>query len=302
MAGALDDRRQLAIGKVPRLEPVIDALLQLHDRQPIGINGVPQPDETQRRRRGIRRAGWARPPQHLVEEFLQVGLVTRPVALEGELHVTLELAIGCARDEAHAVNEADEDADREGATAEPEQVDVVARPVVAAQESIELLHVALQAQAHGAAEQGQRLEAVGPDAIVVDIDLVTLGEVKRLADAPDVGLEELGRAVSRPIGQDHDILSGHGPPLHAPRRNVASSLLRGQATRTRAPAAPRPARRSQGLLNPLRATIPARDVSKWPTRTWIPRAASASPGCHSCSLRVSFPGRPPLRPAGGVLS
>jgi hypothetical protein len=70
--------------------------------------------------------------------------------------------------------------------------------VVAAQEHVEIEHVALEAESESAAERGQRLKGRRADAVVVKRNLVVAVEVQRVVDAPDVGSEELGALLPVP--------------------------------------------------------------------------------------------------------
>ena len=66
---------------------------------------------------------------------------------------------------------ADENADGEGAAAEPEGVDAVTRLVVLAGEAVQPQDIAGQAHAERAAEEGERLEGRGAYAVVIARDL-----------------------------------------------------------------------------------------------------------------------------------
>jgi hypothetical protein len=303
VAGALDDRRKLAVGKAPRLDPVINPRLQLLDRQAIGIDGVPQADEADRWRLRVGLGRLGLPAQQPCEEKLNIGLVAGSIFLERMPHVLLQLPFGGAGDQAHAVNEADEHAEGEGATAESEHVDVVAGLVVAAQEGIELAHVLLQAKPDRAPQHRQRLEPFGADAVVIDVDLVALGEIERFADPPDIGFEELGRAVSRPVGQDDDRLVRHGLPSRSPVAMLTLACREHKRHATRALALGHPGSCGQHLLNPLPPQF-RRGTGRMAATKRISRGAAAGHG-RSSRLRVLSPAAPSpmvLRPACTVPS
>src|SRR6185295_7159338 len=94
--------------------------------------------------------------------------------------------------QADAGDEAGNDAYRERATAEAEAKDAVIVPVVAAAETIDVQDVALQANPEDSGEGRPPFERRGSNAVVVEGDLLfRLGEIERLKQPPDVGLEYL---------------------------------------------------------------------------------------------------------------
>src|SRR5262249_62202058 len=106
----------------------------------------------------------------------QRGTVALPVRLVALFYDALQArkrlrlqAVGI--DEAARLDEADQRPHRERAAAEPEHVDVVARVVDSRQFLVQMFDVTAQAPARGAAEDLQRLESFGADAVVVDRNL-----------------------------------------------------------------------------------------------------------------------------------
>jgi hypothetical protein len=71
---------------------------------------------------------------------------------------------------------------------------------IAARELVERDHVAAQADAESAAQNGQRFEGRCADSVVVASYLVAAGQIQRTEHAPDVGAPETGRRISRTVG------------------------------------------------------------------------------------------------------
>src|SRR5882724_3166112 len=124
------------------------------------------------------------------------------------------LVIAVVADQPDSRDETGDDADRECAPAEAETIDPVVLRVVAATERIDVDDVALQPEAEDAAENGERLERRGADTVVIIGDLLLgIPEIERLIEAPDIGLEDFRRTVSRSIRQQDDVLDRHGRPI-----------------------------------------------------------------------------------------
>ena len=245
---------QVEIAHGERPDEPVDRPGQLVDRQPVGVHGVPQPDERDLERRVGVGLGLADPPGvPILERRLGLGLADshdvpiarssaqavpgidegvaqrangpdqpaghgKPLAAIGAIrrsHVPRELGlVAVVAHQALIHHQADQNADGECAAAEPEGVDAVAGPVRPADERVQVAHVAGEAHAKRAAQQRQRLEGRGTNAVVVERELAGLlrilgvGQVDRLVDAPDVGLGQLARAVPRSIRAENDV-PGH---------------------------------------------------------------------------------------------
>jgi hypothetical protein len=239
VARALHARREILIGKPMRVEDAVDHGRQLVDRQAHGIDRVPDAHEPDRGGEAVvaperlgRRNGPQKPvPQPSGEPGDGRVIVAATIALVGELdpgfqprmRVQPDLVVAAPRHRFAAVEDAalgDQSCERargERAPAEPEDVDVIAVPVVPAQELVEVPDVARQAPAERAAENLERPEAGRADAIVVKRDLVVVAEIERLIQPPHVGLIELGWAVPGAVGEQHDIAAAaRGCHLGAP--------------------------------------------------------------------------------------
>src|SRR5262249_25098569 len=110
---------------------------------------------------------------------------------------------------------------RERAAAEAEDIDLVVRLPVPAQEAVELAHVRGNTDAGRAVERGKRRPARSADTLDVVGDLIRLGAVERLVEPPDVGLL-LGEGVSRSV-REQDVFSRRPPGsdgLRAPPAHV----------------------------------------------------------------------------------
>ena len=125
------------------------------------------------------------------------------------------------REDALSHHQPGHDPHRERTATEPEAEDLRVPLVVPAQERVELDDVALETPAERAADQRQRLERGGADPVVVDRDLIGLGEIERLEQPPDVAAPDPGRRVTGPVGQEDDPLA-HGRP----RSQMGGTLLR----------------------------------------------------------------------------
>ena len=227
VARALHARREILIGKPVRVEDAVDHGRELVDRQAHGIDRVPDAHEPDRggeavvaperlRRRDGPQKSVPQPPGEPGDGRV---VVATTIAFVGELDpgfqpragVQLDVLVAAPGHDFAAVKDpafGDQSRERargKRAPAEPEDVDVVAFPVMPAQELVEVLDVARQAPAEGAREHLERSDAGRPDAIVVECDLVVATEIERLIQPPDVGLVELGGAVSGAVGQQHDV-------------------------------------------------------------------------------------------------
>ena len=227
VARALDVLVQLVVRHAERKDPVVDRSRDLSDRSAIRRDRVPDADETDLGPAvlcGIvrlvaleSRDSAIDPAAHASHQF---GRPLETARKEGgtEIPVRLtalssELGFTSGSDESLRRDQRDDDAYRERAAAEPEGVDVVAVPVVAAGVAIDVENVPVKPHTEGAAQQRQRLERRRADAVVVVGDLIALAfggrpQVDRLVHPPDVGLEQLGAAVPRAVREEDDRL-GH---------------------------------------------------------------------------------------------
>jgi hypothetical protein len=111
--------------------------------------------------------------------------------------------IDLRRNEALCRNQRSQRARREGAAAETEDVDLVPRLPVPAQEAVKLADVGRHTDAGCAVERGQRRPARGANAFDVVGDLIGLGAVQRLVEAPHVGF--LGsEGVAGPVREKNE--------------------------------------------------------------------------------------------------
>jgi len=100
-------------------------------------------------------------------------------------------------DDSASKDQTSQHADGERSATEAKQVDAIPRVIVLAQEAVETQHIPLQTDARCTAKDGERLEVRSPDPIVVTRDLLfRIGQVERLVETPDVGLEQFARAVT----------------------------------------------------------------------------------------------------------
>ena len=152
------------------------------------------------------RGGIAQPPQRRHQPD-GVPVAAAVDAIRGH-RVTFEPGfVAVVGDQPDPADEAGHDPDGERASTEAEPEEMIARPVVTTGEAIEIEDVPLEAEAEDAAENGQGLERGRADAVgVVGNLLVRMPKIERPVEAPDIGLEQLGGAVSGPVGQQHDVL------------------------------------------------------------------------------------------------
>ena len=219
MAGPFDLRGHVAIGHRQRPDPVVDAARHLLDRAAIGRDRVPHAHEVDGLDfdppSGLQSA--RSPPQRrdcVAEETKRLHdephrhVEAAPIDTVRRQGITGELRLAAvAGDQAHARDHPRDDADGEGAAAEAKAEDAVARAVVPAGVAIEVEHVALEAEAEDAAEHGQRAERRRSHSVVVVRDLpARITEIERSVDPPDIGLEQLRRAVAGAIRQQDDVL------------------------------------------------------------------------------------------------
>jgi len=102
-------------------------------------------------------------------------------------------------------DQADDHADREGATTEAEAIDIVGLIlVVAAGEFVDVDHVPLQAEAERTTKNRPRLERRGAYAVVVECDLVISRQVQRPEGAPDICAPHLRRGIACAVGKQNN--------------------------------------------------------------------------------------------------
>ena len=108
-------------------------------------------------------------------------LVASPIAPIDVACVPVQLFFGPAGQDALRGNDAGQHTRREGSAAEAVNVDTISLLVVAAQEQVHFDDVALQPNAEYAAEDRERFEGGGADAVVVIRDLTLLPVARRVA-------------------------------------------------------------------------------------------------------------------------
>ena len=214
---------------------------ELVDREPVSRHRVPHADEPDRQRRGVGDAVVAglgvgfealtllAEADHGVPSSAQegdMGLAAPSESLPaigavggGDLALQIGL-VPRVGDDPLVQDQADQDPGREGSPAEAERIDLVARPVRAADEGVEVAHVAGEADPEGPAQHGERLEGRGADAVVVVGKLARMlgsavGEIDSLVQPPDVRPEHFPGTVAGPVGEHENVPGrGHGCLLH----------------------------------------------------------------------------------------
>src|ERR1700738_702625 len=220
--------------KFKRHDPAAHAAGHLVQWQAIGGHRVPDPHETDVLDWAIVALVILDRQQRITDRAIPILGVPGPscmVALAtifpvGGDRLLIEFGFTLGGDKALIENQPDHDPNREGAAAESEAVDIVVFVlVVAADEFVDVDHIALQAEAERAAEDRPRLERRGADAVVIERDLVIPRQVERLEGAPDVGAPDLRRGIAGAVGQKNDV-SAHETALAASRTNLANSGVR----------------------------------------------------------------------------
>ena len=220
MTATLDLPVHETVGQRQRPVPIVDGTHDFLDRSAIGVHRIPHPKEFDSVDGNELDILVARLAQHGVADKItdraqhvqmkarrglrRIGLAVISVGGDGALPQRGFIAV--IGREAEPGDQAGDDADGECPAAEAEAEDAVARLVVAAAEAIDVENVALQPDAEDAGECRPPFERRGADAIVVERDLPgRVSEVERLKQPPDIGLEDLCGAVSRPVGQQDNI-------------------------------------------------------------------------------------------------
>jgi hypothetical protein len=172
MPSAQDAFVQLVVGHAERVDPVVDRPRDLSDRSTVCGDGIPDADEADRRSAIVGRivdvaaletvdpsanrgAGAPKQPRRPLEPAWQKGGAERLVRGAA---LAIEFGFTAGAHQPFRRDERNHEAHGERAAAEPEGVDVVAVPVIAARIAINIQDVSLEAPAERAAEQGQRLE------------------------------------------------------------------------------------------------------------------------------------------------
>src|SRR5450631_4245807 len=166
LAGARD---ALAVERVAwkfqRPDPLADAARHLIQWRAVRSNGVPDANEANLSHLAI--VGLVvilrqKQVAHRTEKILDVpnGVVPlAPVLPVGRVRLLVERRFILSGDQALIENQADHDADREGATAETESVDIVGvGAIIAARKFVDVDNIPLQAEAERAAKNCPRLE------------------------------------------------------------------------------------------------------------------------------------------------
>jgi hypothetical protein len=253
VAGVADLLAQLVIRHRKGPDPLVDAARQLGEGSAIGGDRIPCPDEADlldgllpdlvvshlmagaapqvddavaslaqhvdepdRHLAGML-LGLLHAPLLRLLRSLQRQLVAVAIGAIGVADVAIELLLGQVAQHALVGDEPGQDPDREGAPAEAEDVDGVAGLVILAKEPVEGGDVALEPDPEDAAQDRERLEGRGADAVVVmgdlpDRTLRRLAEIERLVEPPNIRPEELARAVAGPIRKQDDVLCHRDPP------------------------------------------------------------------------------------------
>ena len=101
-------------------------------------------------------------------------------------------------------HQADQNANRERAATETEGVNLRAAgeltrrcPIITTDEFIEINYVPLQPPAECSAKERQRFEGRAANAVIVFGDLLRVGQIQKLKDAPNVRAPNLGGGVCR---------------------------------------------------------------------------------------------------------
>src|SRR5262249_44955842 len=111
-------------------------------------------------------------------------------------------AANLRRDQALGPDQRGERTRREGASAKSENVNLVTRLPIPAQEAVEFTDIRWHADAGGAIEQSEGPPAGSTDAFDVVSDLVRFGVVDRLIKAPHIGFLG-GKGVTRSVCEQH---------------------------------------------------------------------------------------------------
>lgn len=127
----------------------------------------------------------ANPAKRYLDLKIRVKLLAKmPVGSPG---IARQLRFAAVRHQPLTCHEAGHDAYGECAAAEPEAEDAVSIVVVAAKKAIEGDDVAFQSEAKDTAQDGERFERGGTDAVVVERNLrCRIAEIERLIEPPDV--------------------------------------------------------------------------------------------------------------------
>ena len=212
MAGPMYLGMHEPVGHRQRPIPIIDRAGDLLDRATVCIDRVPQTQKLDFfNRNQLVLVQWsdekiAQPAKRL----LHAGYRMKPPAVLSIGCVCLRRQIALVAAilyKTHICDQTGDDPDRERAATEAETVDSIARIIVAATKAVDVDHIAHQAEPEDAAENGEQLERRGADAVIVIGDLPGgLGEIERLKHPPDVGLEQLCRAIAGTVRQQDNIL------------------------------------------------------------------------------------------------
>jgi len=156
----------------------------------------------------------------------------------------IELRLSVGTHEALFEHQPGQHADGKGAAAEAEAENLVVFGddavllilglgfVVPAKEFVDAQNIALEAEPERAAKDGGRLERRRADAVIIDRDLVGLGQVDGFERAPDIGSPNLGGGIARSVRQQDDPLWHGAPPacgahIRSRTRWLSMSPLRG---------------------------------------------------------------------------
>src|SRR6267378_1410419 len=225
-------------------DPVIDRTRHFLDRTAIGIHGVPNPHKVNALdlgRFGGRAYQLAQNPALKLDrgiayiaqkgkKFEDASGKTPPietVSIGGEAREIGFIVI--VPDQPLSCDHPGHNADRERATAEAETVNVIPRLIISAAETVDVDHIALQAEPEDATQNGKCLERRRAYTVVVVSDLAGgIAQVEYLKEPPDISLENLCRAVAGPVRQQDDVFR-HGCPRSRMPLNIFRSEIAGNA-------------------------------------------------------------------------
>ena len=212
VAGLANQGIELPVRQFERPEIAADAPRHFVDGQAVSGNGIPEAEEGDVIDRALvlvvlggneQIAQLSKHPFDLKSRFE----FFRPVRPVGHGDLSIEFLFGLVIHQPLFADQSVHHADGEGAPAEPKGKDVVAllgavfllaifgfrgggferqivqmRAIVAAGKLVDIQHVPLQAEAEGAAQDRERFEGRGADAVIVECDLLRTCQIERFKD------------------------------------------------------------------------------------------------------------------------
>src|SRR3954447_12948515 len=239
MTGFANQRIELPVRQFERPEKPADTPRHFVDGQSVGGHRIPEAEESDVVDRALglvmlcrdeQIAQLAKRPLDLKSRFEAF----RPVCTVSDGDLLIELFLGAVTDQPLFADQPVHDTDGEGAAAEPEGEDVVALPgaaflvamlcfgggrfqrlivemraIIAARKLVDIEHVPLQTEAEGTAQDRERLEGRGADAVVIECDLLRTCKVQRFEYAPDIGAPDLAGGIAGAVREQDDPLVCH---------------------------------------------------------------------------------------------